>query len=140
MQSKPLAFLTAGALAALVVAGCAKGTDQSTTSSSTTTTTAASTAPVTAATSAALSAAAAGAPKGDAVHGKAIYAANCASCHGASGVGGGIGPTLKNEKSRKNMVQSIAWIKNPQPPMPKLYPAPLSEQDVNDVAAFVQTL
>ena len=140
MHSKPFAFLTAGAIAVLIVAGCVKGSDQSTTSSSTTTTTTASTAPGAAATSAALSAAAAGGPKGDAAHGKAIFSANCAGCHGANGIGGGIGPTLKNEKSRKNMAQTIAWTKNPQPPMPKLYPATLNEQDVNDVAAFVQTL
>jgi mono/diheme cytochrome c family protein len=140
MRSKPFAFLTAGAIAVLIVAGCAKGSDQSTTSSSTSTTTTTSSAPAASPTSAALSAAAAGAPQGDAAHGKAIYSANCAGCHGANGVGGGIGPTLKNEKSRKDMVKTIAWIKNPAPPMPKLYPATLNEQDVNDVAAFVQTL
>jgi mono/diheme cytochrome c family protein len=35
---------------------------------------------------------------------------------------------------------TLAQIKNPAPPMPKLYPSTLSEQDVNDVAAYVQTL
>src|ERR1700682_255589 len=78
MHSQTFAFLTAGAIAVLIVAGCAKGSDQSTTSSSTTTTTTASTAPGAAATSAALSAAAAVGPKGDAAHGKAIFSANCA--------------------------------------------------------------
>lgn len=77
---------------------------------------------------------------GDAAHGKQIFAANCASCHGATGTEGGVGPSLKGEKSRKNYQQAIAWIKNPQPPMPKLYPSPLSEKDVDDVAAFVETL
>jgi mono/diheme cytochrome c family protein len=114
MQSKPFAFVAAAAIAALTAAGCAKGTDQS---SSTTTTT------VTAAT-----------------HGKTIFAANCATCHGANGESGGVGPSLKNEKSRKNYEKTIAWIKNPQPPMPKLFPQPLSEKDVDDVAAYVQTL
>lgn len=81
-----------------------------------------------------------GAQVADSGHGKAIYQQNCASCHGANGAGGGVGPTLKNEKSRKNMAQAISWIKNPQSPMPKLYPSPLSEQDVSDVAAYVESL
>jgi hypothetical protein len=34
----------------------------------------------------------------------------------------------------------VTWIKDPALPMPKLYPAPLSEKDVHDVAAFVQNL
>ena len=78
----------------------------------------------------------AGAP-GDAAHGKVIFASNCASCHGATGGGGG---TLKGEKTRRTEAAAIAWIKNPQPPMPKLYPSPLSEKDVSDVAAYVESL
>ena len=81
-----------------------------------------------------------GAQVADSEHGKLIYQQSCASCHGANGAGGGVGPSLKNEKSRKNMAQAISWIKNPQPPMPKLYPAPLSEKDVADVAAYVESL
>ncbi len=77
---------------------------------------------------------------GDPQHGAAIFSQNCATCHGVAGAGGGIGPRLKGEKQRKNYQQAITWIKNPQPPMPKLYPAPLSESDVNDVAAYVETL
>lgn len=75
----------------------------------------------------------------DAAHGKTLYGANCASCHGATGQGG-VGPSLKNEKSRKNFAEAVAWIKDPQPPMPKLYPATLNEKDVADVAAFVESL
>jgi mono/diheme cytochrome c family protein len=77
---------------------------------------------------------------GDAAHGKTIFSQNCASCHGATGREGGVGPSLTNEKSRKNYDQTVAWIKNPQPPMPKLFPSPLAEKDVDDVAAYVQTL
>jgi mono/diheme cytochrome c family protein len=135
MFFKPLAFLAAGTIAALIAAGCTKGSDQSSTSSTSTTTTTQSSAP---AVSTAATAAASG--QGDAAHGKSVFATNCAGCHGANGEGGGIGPTLKNEKSRKNFVQTIAQIKHPQKPMPQLYPGTLSEQDVNDVAAFVQTL
>jgi len=47
---------------------------------------------------------------------------------------------LKGEKSRKDYAAAVAWIKDPKPPMPKLYPAPLSESDVADVAAYVESL
>jgi len=47
---------------------------------------------------------------------------------------------LHGEKARKNTAAAIAWIKNPQPPMPKLYPGTLSEKDVTDVAAYVESL
>lgn len=76
---------------------------------------------------------------GDAAHGKKIFAQNCSACHGISG-GGGVGPSLKGEKSRKSFAAAVAWIKNPRAPMPKLYPSVLSAKDVNDVAAFVETL
>lgn len=77
---------------------------------------------------------------GDPKHGSAIFSQNCSSCHGAGGAGGGIGPKLIGEKSRKNYDAAIAWIKNPMPPMPKLYPAPLNASDVADVAAYVESL
>lgn len=76
---------------------------------------------------------------GDTAHGKQLYTQSCANCHGASGQGG-IGPSLQNEASRKNLDQTIAWIKNPNPPMPKLYPGSLSEKDVLDIATYVQSL
>jgi hypothetical protein len=34
----------------------------------------------------------------------------------------------------------IVWIENPDPPMPRLYPSPLDEREVQDVAAFVQRI
>jgi mono/diheme cytochrome c family protein len=77
---------------------------------------------------------------GNAAHGKTVYAANCAACHGATGKEGGVGPSLKGEKSKKDQAATVAWIKNPKAPMPKLFPSPLSIKDVNDVAAYVQTL
>jgi ubiquinol-cytochrome c reductase cytochrome c subunit len=87
-----------------------------------------------------LSGAAQGAkPAGDAAHGKTLFATNCASCHGASGQGG-VGPKLQGEKKRKSVAGIIAQIKNPAPPMPKLYPSPLSDKDVSDLAAFVSKL
>lgn len=76
---------------------------------------------------------------GDPAHGKQLYMQNCSSCHGATG-GGGMGPSLQNEASRKNLDQAIAWIKNPVSPMPKLYPETLSNKDVLDVATYVESL
>ncbi len=78
----------------------------------------------------------AGAPS----HGKAIYADNCSQCHGATGTEGGLGPSLRDERKRKTYAQTIEWIEDPVSPMPKLYPSPLSDKDVADVAAYVQTL
>lgn len=71
--------------------------------------------------------------------GKGIFAQNCSSCHGSQGQGG-MGPSLVNEASRKNVQQAMAWIENPSPPMPKLYPSTLNVQDVRDVAAYVESL
>jgi ubiquinol-cytochrome c reductase cytochrome c subunit len=72
-------------------------------------------------------------------HGKAIFAQYCTACHGKAGEGG-VGPALMGEAARKNAEQVAAFIKDPKAPMPKLYPAPLGDQDVADVAAFVETL
>lgn len=141
MQPKPFAFLAAGAIAVLVAAGCSKGSDQS--STTTTTTTSESAAPAAAASGAASTSASSssgGAAMGDAAHGKQIFSTNCASCHGATGKEGGVGPSLTNEKSKKDYQATIAWIHNPQPPMPKLWPSPLNDKDVQDVAAYVQSL
>jgi len=71
--------------------------------------------------------------------GKAVFAQYCSACHGQAGEGG-VGPALKGEAAKKNAEQVAAFIKNPKSPMPKLYPAPLSEQDVAEVAAFVDAL
>lgn len=72
-------------------------------------------------------------------HGKAVFAQYCSACHGAAGEGS-VGPSLQAESSRKNSGEVAAFIKDPKAPMPKLYPAPLDDQAVTDVAAFVETL
>jgi mono/diheme cytochrome c family protein len=77
---------------------------------------------------------------GNAAAGKKIFSANCSACHGATGAEGGVGPSLKNETSRKKFPAIVAWIKNPTPPMPKLFPSPLSATDVNNVAAYVASI
>jgi mono/diheme cytochrome c family protein len=77
---------------------------------------------------------------GDTTRGNLVFNTNCATCHGANGRAGGVGPPLIDENERQNLQSTIVWVENPAPPMPKLYPSPLSEQDVEDVAAFVQTI
>lgn len=76
----------------------------------------------------------------DTRHGRQLFAAKCEACHGANGRGGSVGPTLGNERNRKTFEQTVAWIKDPEPPMPKLFPAELTARDVNDLAAYVQSL
>ena len=76
----------------------------------------------------------------DAVQGAALFTAHCASCHGATGREGGFGPSLTHENRKMNADFVIAWIENPNPPMSKLYPSPLSEQDVANIAAYVESL
>jgi mono/diheme cytochrome c family protein len=122
-HARPLSLLLAFAIAAVLVSACTKS------STSTQTETVA-----TAAGNALMM------TMGDTAHGKQVFTQNCTSCHGATGREGGIGPSLKGEKSRKNDSQTMAWIKNPQPPMPKLYPSVLNDKDVADVAAYVQSL
>lgn len=126
--------LLAGAIAGASIAGCAKTTSSEGGANAT------ASGPITDAASTGLKPSGSGPVTADAKHGKEIFMSNCTSCHGATGTEGGVGPSLKNEKSRKNTDKTIAWIKNPQPPMPKLWPSPLSDKDVADVAAFVQSL
>ena len=77
---------------------------------------------------------------GDPARGKAIFVANCAVCHGATGTEGGVGPSLHEERRRMDMADTTSWIEDPEPPMPALYPSVLSKQDVQDVAAYVGSL
>jgi mono/diheme cytochrome c family protein len=117
MASRLFAMLVAAC--AVVTAGCAQKGAQ---------------------TAASTTAASPGATFGDGARGADVFRANCAVCHTASGAAGGVGPSLEHEKQRKNYEQTLAWIEQPDPPMPKLYPAPLSEKDVEDVATYVQSL
>ncbi len=76
---------------------------------------------------------------GELVEGKRLYMQDCSTCHGARGQGS-IGPSLQNEASRMNLSQAVAWIKNPKPPMPKLYPGSLNEEQVLDIATYVESI
>lgn len=123
LTSKRIIFSLAAA-AVLVASACAKKDESASPAS----------------TPASSSISAPGAAVADVTHGKALFVQNCAVCHGAGGISGGVGPSLKNERSRKTRVGVVAQIKNPQPPMPKLYPGTLSEHDVADLASYVETL
>jgi len=75
----------------------------------------------------------------DVGRGKALFKQYCSACHGVGGEGGA-GAVLKGEATRKNHDAVVAFIKNPLAPMPKMYPAPLSDEDVANLATFVETL
>ena len=75
----------------------------------------------------------------DVAHGKSVYRTSCAVCHGADGQGGA-GPALKGLAARFSQDDAVAFVKNPTPAMPKLYPGTLDDRDVADVAAYVRTI
>ena len=77
---------------------------------------------------------------GDAKRGALVYSMNCAVCHGTAGIGGDIGPSLRGERERLDYSALVSWIQDPQAPMPKLYPKMLSDQELFDVASYVQSL
>jgi mono/diheme cytochrome c family protein len=77
---------------------------------------------------------------GNVRHGQALFEAHCSMCHGATGLQGGVGPSLRDESRRKDLDATIVWIHHPQAPMPVLYPTPLTADDVVDIASYVQSL
>jgi mono/diheme cytochrome c family protein len=77
---------------------------------------------------------------GNVQRGGTLFAKNCSNCHGATGVEGLLGPSLRGESRRKDLDATIVWIHHPQPPMPALYPSPLTAHDVVDIASYVQSL
>ena len=78
--------------------------------------------------------------RGDRSHGEALFVAQCSGCHGAKGAGSSTAPPLKTLKTRRSADAALIWIKNPQPPMPKLYPKPLSDKDVDDIVVYLESL
>jgi alcohol dehydrogenase (cytochrome c) len=72
-------------------------------------------------------------------HGRNLYASNCSMCHGANGEGG-VAKSLRGIRQRMTWESAMKQLQNPQPPMPKLFPGQLSEQDLRDVLTFVRTL
>lgn len=72
--------------------------------------------------------------------GAALFAKNCAACHGERGVSGPVGPSLAGEHRKKRLDAIVTIVEHPDPPMPKLFPGTLSAQDVADIAAYVESL
>jgi alcohol dehydrogenase (cytochrome c) len=77
----------------------------------------------------------------DPKRGRQIYVEKCAPCHGWAGESIIIdGNDLSTVKNRMSLQELIDWIKNPKPPMPKVFPEPLNrreERAVRDIAAYL---
>jgi mono/diheme cytochrome c family protein len=82
------------------------------------------------------------APKGDAANGKRIYLANrCFTCHGRAGQGGAYNtPTPILAHTVLPFEGFKGQIRNPANDMPAYSNALLSDQDIADLYAFVQSL
>ncbi len=68
--------------------------------------------------------------------GRKLYSQVCVSCHGPDG-NMIADHKLTTLKSRKDLAATIAYVKDPKAPMPKLYPDLLKAQDVVDVVAYL---
>ena len=72
---------------------------------------------------------------GDQYRGETLFQSNCATCHGANGKGGGIGPRLQGDRITIAAVKS--QIDAPRGTMP---PNIVTGGDEADVLAYVNTL
>jgi alcohol dehydrogenase (cytochrome c) len=66
-----------------------------------------------------------------------VYKRTCASCHGPKG-DMVAGHDLGSAKVHGDLAAIVAVVKSPKAPMPKMFPEVLTEQNVADVAAYVQ--
>jgi mono/diheme cytochrome c family protein len=69
--------------------------------------------------------------------GRTLYGQVCVSCHGLNGDMIADHP-LSTLKARRDAASTIRYIKDPKPPMPKLYPQLIDEQSVANVAQYVR--
>ncbi|MFO1502232.1 MAG: PQQ-binding-like beta-propeller repeat protein [Steroidobacteraceae bacterium] len=76
----------------------------------------------------------AGAP--NLANGRKLYGQICMSCHGPDG-NMIADHKLQNLRPRKDLAATIAYIKEPKAPMPKLFPDLINEQSVIDVANYL---
>jgi mono/diheme cytochrome c family protein len=90
----------------------------------------------------ALPAAAQDAPKGDAANGKRIYLADgCYFCHGRVGQGGAYnGPAPVLAKTEMPFDGFKGQLRQPAQDMPAYSDAVMSDQQIADIYAFVQSL
>jgi alcohol dehydrogenase (cytochrome c) len=70
-------------------------------------------------------------------HGRKLYSQICVDCHGPNG-NLIAGHELSTLKARRDLADTIAYIKSPKAPMPRLYPSLLNDQSVTDVATYLQ--
>ncbi len=68
--------------------------------------------------------------------GRKLYTQVCVSCHGPDG-NMLADHKLTTLKGRKDLKATVAYIKDPKAPMPKLYPDLLKDQDILDVATYI---
>jgi|SRR5579862_1301266 len=82
------------------------------------------------------------APRGDAANGKRIFLADgCFTCHGRSGQGGAYnGPAPVLAHTILPFDGFKGQVRNPANDMPAYSDAVLSDQDIADIYAFVQSL
>ena len=82
------------------------------------------------------------APAGDAAKGKRIYLADgCFTCHGRSGQGGAYnGPAPFLAKTQMPFDGFKGQLRAPSNDMPAYSDAVMSDQDIADIYAFVQSL
>jgi mono/diheme cytochrome c family protein len=71
----------------------------------------------------------------DPARGEQLFAENCATCHGAEGQGGGVGPTLAGNDVP--IADARATIENGSGVMPA---GLVSGQDLEDVLAYLETI
>jgi mono/diheme cytochrome c family protein len=82
------------------------------------------------------------APPGDAANGKRVYLADgCFTCHGRAGQGGAYnGPSPSLAKTAMPFEGFKMQIRNPSNDMPAYSEAVMSDKEIADMYAFVQSL
>jgi mono/diheme cytochrome c family protein len=82
------------------------------------------------------------APPGDVANGKRLYLANgCFTCHGRAGQGGAYnGPAPALAKTQMPFEGFEGQVRNPANDMPAYPDALLSDHDIADIYAFVESL
>jgi PQQ-dependent dehydrogenase (methanol/ethanol family) len=72
----------------------------------------------------------------DVAAGRRLYSQVCVTCHGSEG-NLVAGHRLSAAVGRQNRAATIAYVKNPKAPMPKMFPDLLNEQSIIDVTEYL---